>query len=382
MSKKRIGIVGMALVTLLGAGAAHASPGASRLLSPPMALPVPSGFLSILLLLTFFVHLVLVNVLLGSVILSAVDRLASASDSKGGMAFMPKVLALAVNFGVAPFLFLQVLYGHFLYPGILLMAVWWMFVVVFAMMAYYGLYVSGEAVGPMRRKLPLILSALLLLLTAFLLSNASTLMLRPDFWFRWFSEPHGRLLNTGDPTLFPRYLHILLASLAVGGLTMAWRAQWGKRAPESGREEAERRFRRGLDWFSTLPWRRFRWGCCSCPHCPRMCAVFFWVGMPCPRRPDAGRVRAVHRPRPCPAGQAQACRRRCPWRHSGHGLRARHGARRHASALRRRGVPGPHRFGDAARADRRPVPLSGSYGFGHRRPCLAGPCAFSGLEPQ
>ena len=74
-------------------------------------------------------------------------------------------------------------------------------------------------------------------------------MLRPDFWFRWFSEPHGRLLNTGDPTLFPRYLHILLASLAVGGLTMAWRAQWGKRAPESGREEAERRFRRGLDWF-------------------------------------------------------------------------------------------------------------------------------------
>ena len=231
MSKKRIGIVGMALVTLLGAGAAHASPGASRLLSPPMALPVPSGFLSILLLLTFFVHLVLVNVLLGSVILSAVDRLASASDSKGGMAFMPKVLALAVNFGVAPFLFLQVLYGHFLYPGILLMAVWWMFVVVFAMMAYYGLYVSGEAVGPMRRKLPLILSALLLLLTAFLLSNASTLMLRPDFWFRWFSEPHGRLLNTGDPTLFPRYLHILLASLAVGGLTMAWRAQCGKRAP-------------------------------------------------------------------------------------------------------------------------------------------------------
>lgn len=249
MSKKRIGIVGMALVTLLGAGAAHASPGAARLLSPPMALPVPSGFLSILLLLTFFVHLVLVNVLLGSVILSAVDRLASASDSKGGMAFMPKVLALAVNFGVAPFLFLQVLYGHFLYPSILLMAVWWMFVAVFAMMAYYGLYVSGEAVGPMRRKLPLILSALLLLLTAFLLSNASTLMLRPDFWFRWFSEPHGRLLNTGDPTLFPRYLHILLASLAVGGLTMAWRTQWGKRAPESGREEAERRFRRGLDWF-------------------------------------------------------------------------------------------------------------------------------------
>lgn len=56
-------------------------------------------------------------------------------------------------------------------------------------------------------------------------------------------------MNTSDPTLFPRYLHILLASLAVGGLTMAWRARWSKRDPEVDREEAERRFRRGLDWF-------------------------------------------------------------------------------------------------------------------------------------
>ena len=129
------------------------------------------------------------------------------------------------------------------------MAVWWMFVALFAMLAYYGLYVSDGAVRPARRTPILFLSALLLLMTAFLLSNASTLMLRPDFWFRWFSEPHGHLLNTSDPTLFPRYLHILLASLAVGGLTMAWRARWSKRDPEVDREEAERRFRRGLDWF-------------------------------------------------------------------------------------------------------------------------------------
>ena len=105
MSKKRIGIAVMALGMFLWAAAAYASPEAPRLLSPSMALPVPSGFLKVLLLLTFFVHLVLVNVLLGSVILSVIDRRASASDRKGGVAFMPKVLALAVNFGVAPFLF-------------------------------------------------------------------------------------------------------------------------------------------------------------------------------------------------------------------------------------------------------------------------------------
>lgn len=249
MSKKRICIVVMALVMLVWAAAAHASPEAARLLSPPMALPAPSGFLKLLLLLTFFVHLVLVNILLGSVILSVIDRWGSASDGKKGMAFLPKVLALAVNFGVAPFLFLQVVYGNFLYPSIVLMAVWWMAVALFAMLAYYGLYVSDGAVRPSRRAPVLFLSALLLLMTAFLLSNASTLMLRPDLWFRWFSEPHGHLLNVTDPTLFPRYLHILLASLAVGGLTMAWRAQWSRRDPETDAGEAERRFRRGLGWF-------------------------------------------------------------------------------------------------------------------------------------
>ena len=71
-----------------------------------------------------------------------------------------------------------------------------MFVALFAMLAYYGLYVSDGAVRPTRRTPILFLSALLLLMTAFLLSNASTLMLRPDFWFRWFSEPHGHLLRS------------------------------------------------------------------------------------------------------------------------------------------------------------------------------------------
>lgn len=90
MSKKRIGIAVHALGMFLWAAAAYASPEAPRLLSPPMALPVPSGFLKVLLLLTFFVHLVLVNVLLGSVILSVIDRRASASDRKGGWPSCPR----------------------------------------------------------------------------------------------------------------------------------------------------------------------------------------------------------------------------------------------------------------------------------------------------
>lgn len=253
---KRIGI---AVAAVGWASAAQAAPAGAGLVPPAMALPAPPGLLDSLLVLTFFAHLVLVNILLGSVLLAILDRRGAASDTPGGVAFLPKTLALAVNFGIAPFLFLQVLYGHFLYPGIVLMAVWWLAVVLFVMLGYYGLYVSDGAVNPARRTPVLILTALLLLMTAFLLTNASTLMLRPALWFQWFSEPHGTILNLRDATLFPRYLHIILASLAVGGLTMAWRARWSARrtgagpagdsGSDSGADGAGRRFRRGLDWF-------------------------------------------------------------------------------------------------------------------------------------
>lgn len=118
--------IGLAVAAVGWASAAQAAPAGAGLVPPAMALPAPSGLLDSLLVLTFFAHLVLVNILLGSVLLAILDRRGAASDTPGGVAFLPKTLALAVNFGIAPFLFLQVLYGHFLYPGIVLMAVWWL----------------------------------------------------------------------------------------------------------------------------------------------------------------------------------------------------------------------------------------------------------------
>lgn len=130
------------------------------------------------------------------------------------------------------------------------MAVWWLAIIAAVMLAYYGLYVSDSADRRARRIAVLVPSALLLLATAFLLSNASTLMQRPDQWLRWFTEPHGVMLNLDDAALLPRFLHIIVASLAVGGLSMAWRARWSLRRPEPDADRAGRRCRRGLAWFS------------------------------------------------------------------------------------------------------------------------------------
>lgn len=250
MSKKNLACLAAAGATLaFGAGIAQAAPEAARLVPPPIVMPAHTGFMKLLQLLTFFMHLVAVNILLGSMLLAVTDRRVSAPDWQGEAAFMPKVLALAVNFAIAPFLFLQVLYGNFLYSGTLLMAVWWLSIFLLVMFAYYGLYVSAAASTPLSHSLPLAVAALLILFTAFILTNASTLMARPDLWFAWFSRPNGMILNFGDPTLFPRYLHMVIASLAVGGLTMAWRAHRSKRSRTTDTAEADARITRGFDWF-------------------------------------------------------------------------------------------------------------------------------------
>lgn len=243
--------VGLCLALALPAAAGQAA----ALVPARIALPVPSAILKILLLLTFFIHLVLVNILLGTSILTVIAGWRKKADSAFAVghevSFLPTVLALAVNFGVAPFLFAQVLYGNYLYTSSVLMAVWWLSVAGLTMLAYYGLYiVTAKNPGSFSAgRLLLLLTTLLLLGAAFLLSTNSTLMLRPDRWTAWFTNAHGTLLNVGDPMVIPRFLHILVGSLAVGGLTLACRALWRGRRGGVPEQETEARLRRGLAWF-------------------------------------------------------------------------------------------------------------------------------------
>lgn len=245
------------LATVLFPATAFAAfTGPVELIPAQFALPEPWGLLKLLLLLTFAVHLLLVNILIGSCLLALTGCSGCSHDAsvpsfslKEDTAFIPKILALTINLGVAPYLFMQVLYGSFFYPSTLLMATWWMAIIGLVMLSYYGLYiVSDRSTNGVTR---LILASLTIMLcfTAFILSNNSTLMLRPDLWPIWLTNPDGTVLNTADPTLFPRYLHIFLACMAVGGLAHACRGVWNAKKSAVDAVIAEERVQRGLVWF-------------------------------------------------------------------------------------------------------------------------------------
>ena len=217
----------------------------ARLIPAAEAIPSPWGWFEVLLLLTFALHMVFMNLTLGSVVLAFFGRLTGRqrdlARELGRRA--PIFLALTVNLGVAPLLFVQVLYGQFLYTSSVLMAGWWLSVIAAVILGYYGLYVHDakfEAADGLSR-LALALSLLLLLYTGFLLSNNMTLMLRPEAWLAYFDNPRGSLLNLKDPTLWPRYAHMMLAAPAVAGLYAALLGHKKRRADW---------VEHGLNWFT------------------------------------------------------------------------------------------------------------------------------------
>ena len=195
----------------------------------PLSQPAPTWLAWFLLTLTFFLHLLPMNLVMGGSIIAAVARARgrggehphhAALGSWFGKA-MPVAVAAAVSFGVAPLLFLQVLYGRLFFTSTILMGWFWLSVIVILILAYYGTYLlafKGERLGGAQGPVSWI-AALIFLVVGFLLANNMTLMLRPGtFVERYLADGRGFHLNLNDPMLFPRYIHFVLGAIAVSGI--------------------------------------------------------------------------------------------------------------------------------------------------------------------
>jgi len=225
----------------------------ANLIPIPDAIPVPWGIFESLLIVTFFAHVLFVNAMLGSAFIALVREIrtpATAPPPCPDIANkLPYTIAFAVNFGVAPLLFLQVLYGHFIYSSSILMGAYWLSVIALLILAYYSAYIykMRHDLRTGLRRLALAFSLALLLVITFFFVNNITLMQTPQAWDAYFARPHGTVLNLADPTLVSRYLHFLAASVALGGLFLAILAFFqGKKGDAS----AEKRIKSGMRWFT------------------------------------------------------------------------------------------------------------------------------------
>ncbi len=230
----------------------------ASLIPTPDAIPVHWGWLKLFLLATFFLHLLCMNTMLG---IGIIALFKSLFNSPGSTEYnreisvkLPYTIAFTVNLGVAPLLFIQVLYGQFIYTSSLLMAVYWLSITAILIIAYYSAYLhqyTFDAAGPARTVF-MAITVINLLVIGFFFSNNMSMMLSPEKWIRYFSTPDGTLLNLAEPTLIPRYLHFVLSAVAVGGLFMAltWELKTnGHDATNHVRKSYEKSIKQSLHWF-------------------------------------------------------------------------------------------------------------------------------------
>jgi len=190
----------------------------------PLPLPGPVWLFKFLLLFTFTLHLVamncalaggaaaLLNALRGRSPLHPFSRRLAAELSR----MLPTFLAMTITLGVAVLLFVQVLYGNLLYTSSILIGAFWLSVIALVMAAYYGYYYFEAKHGTSGAIAVASIAVLCLLSVAFIFSNNMTLVLTPARWLAMYrAHPDGVNLNLAERSLLPRYLHMLVGSVAV-----------------------------------------------------------------------------------------------------------------------------------------------------------------------
>ena len=209
------------------------------------SIPAPSWIFIVLEQLLFLLHIVLVNAVLGGAIIVLFKRI-SGKDNENIKNWhlpvakkFPVMVALGINLGIPPLLFLQVVYGHLFYTSSVLMAVYWIIIIPLLILAYYGLYIHIGKFGtsPWFSKLSLLTAILFILYLGFMLVANNSLMEQPENWTAYFENRGGTVLNLSNPAFFPRYLHFIAASIAIGGLLYAVVYHFKKDAPDEKNEK-------------------------------------------------------------------------------------------------------------------------------------------------
>lgn len=190
-------------------------------------IPVSWGWFQFLLLLTFPLHLLAMNAMFGGLVIGVSQHL-NGGQVQRRLAHRiavvtPLLIALVVNLGVAPFLFLQVLYGQFVYTSSILMGLFWILVIPVLILAYAGGYLYDFKFEGLGRFgiLVGVFCCLSFLAIAAMFSNNMLLMVLPARFHEYFDAMTGTLLLAGDVQFWPRYLHMLVSTLAIGGLAVA-----------------------------------------------------------------------------------------------------------------------------------------------------------------
>lgn len=195
----------------------------------PLDLPLPEWLLVALLIVSFLLHIVFVNLMLGGTVLTLWCQIRGLKDKDyHNLAHeISRTItvnkSLAVVLGVAPLLSTSTLYATYFYTATSLTGGMWIAIIPLVTVAFLLTYLNKYTWLTLDKNKPLSIAiiatatALFLFIPLIFLVNVN-LMLFPEKWGTVKGFFSALLL----PNVLPRYLHFIAASMAVTGLFIFW----------------------------------------------------------------------------------------------------------------------------------------------------------------
>ena len=189
-------------------------------------LSAPLWLIEILHIVTLSLHLIAMNFLFGGIIILLFGNF----DDKWNHPFvqkyiklLPNAMAATVSFGVAPLLFVQLVYPKQMYSASIVSGWFWLMIFAVIIVCYYFLYaLSFKESTAIRQKIYLSITLICMLYVSFIYTSVSDLAEKPDLYKLLYSEnQNGTIINPEIGSYLFRWLHIITGAMTVGGFFVA-----------------------------------------------------------------------------------------------------------------------------------------------------------------
>ncbi|MDJ0625498.1 MAG: hypothetical protein QNJ31_03935 [Candidatus Caenarcaniphilales bacterium] len=195
-----------------------------------MPLPGSPWLFVPLLILIFWLHLVAMWLMFGSLIVGIVEVVKNKVNWKESKAirYLPVITALVINLGVPPLLFLQVLYSPFFFSSSVIISVPWLAIFFLLMIGYGFMYLARYgAQQNWQAVVCLVVSLISVTVISFIFSNNMSLMIKPEYWKELYSyTQNGLNLYPNLPEVVSRWLWVLSAVFAAGTAMLQRSKNW------------------------------------------------------------------------------------------------------------------------------------------------------------
>jgi hypothetical protein len=191
-------------------------------------LPAPLWLITLLHFVTLTLHFAAMNFMVGGVVVILFGRFHGGWENtlvKKFIRLLPSAMAATITFGVAPLLFVQLVYPKQIYSAAIVSGWFWMLIVVVAIIVYYCLYAASFSVERSTRRTGLYLSLALLgfVYISYMYSSVFSLAEKPEMYrLLYAGTQSGWLLNTDVGSYFFRWLHMIVGAITVGSFFIGW----------------------------------------------------------------------------------------------------------------------------------------------------------------